>query len=223
MRALPAIVALLAAFVATEATAQSAKSSVQVGNLSLVGVPNTAATTDGWTNILATTIHTSQQKDLVMDVSLEAGLFTDTLVSSRKGRSDTSFAEAMIEVRVLVDGLAAMPASVIYARRAQTLMASFGGVLEYCDDENDDGIIDGETECEFSDEQLQLVLDTMGAHSFNFLLDDVGSGSHSIVVQAKITTDSSAQEGAASARAVLGNGSLVVEEVRLVNGASISL
>src|SRR5207249_6150301 len=70
------------------ASAQSAKNAVQIANLTgLPGitVSKTAPATsyDGvWVNILTAQIHTSQQKDLMVGVSAECALFTDTKVSS---------------------------------------------------------------------------------------------------------------------------------------------
>lgn len=80
-------------------------------------------------------------------------------------------------------------------------------------------------------EEVGLILDTMNASAFNFLMPNVTSGVHTIAVQAKVvqtTSVSCAQESegldcesdplAQDAHAVIGWGSVFIEEVRLVKG-----
>lgn len=201
--------------------AQSAKNAVQVSNVALVD-----NTTDfDWATVLNTTIKTSEQKDLIIGGSFETGLYTQTLVKSKGGTPDTSFAEAQVQVRVLIDGgtpaeRTAEPGIVTYDRRYQELMATFGGVLN-CSDLNGDGIVSFD-ECTLTEEELNLILDTMAAHHFNFVLDDLGSGVHTVQIQARVITDKGAQLGSASAFGSIGKGSLTVEEVRLVKGIDIT-
>ncbi len=207
--------ALALALTPAIATAQSAKNAVQLSDVALV--PATGQQL--WSPILRTSIKTSQQKDLVIGVSLETGLFTQTLVRSKGGTSDTSKAEALVQIRVRVGNRTAAPGVVTYDKRYQELMAKFGGVLS-CSDLNGDGIVSFD-ECTLTEEELQLILDTMAAHAFNFVLDDLGSGTHEVVVEAMVDTSASWQLGSASATAAIGKGSLTVEEVRLVKGAEI--
>jgi hypothetical protein len=56
-----------------------------------------------WTTILSNNLKTANQKDLFVDVSLECGLYTSTKVAS-SGKTDTSVADAGVQVQVLVDG-----------------------------------------------------------------------------------------------------------------------
>lgn len=213
-----AVLAVLA--VSSLANAQSAKSAVSISNTTLI-----AATTGtgGWTDILNTSIKTSEQKDLMLGVSLETGLFTRTLVKSKNGVADTQSAQAQVEVRVVLDPgtsaeRTAEPGAVTFDKRFQQLMAVFGGVMN-CGDTNGDGIITVD-ECTFTDEELELILDTMGAHHFNFALTDVGAATHTVKVQARVTTDASSllQAGATGS---VGKGAVTVEEVRLVKDAVI--
>ena len=55
----------------------------------------------------------------------------------------------------------------------------------------------------------------MNANSFNFILDDLGSGVHMVEVQAQIKSASSSQNGTAEARASIGKGSVTIEQVRM--------
>ena len=75
----------------------------------------------------------------------------------------------------------------------------------------------------FTDEEIELIQDTMGANTFNFILADMSSGNHKVEVQAAITSSTSSQTGGASANASIGNGSVTVEEVRMIKGEDINL
>ncbi len=209
------------ALISSVAYAQSAKVEMKMGTVKALSKP-TAQVGAGefggsWTPIMSGTIKTSQQKDLMFGVSLVTSLLTDTTVSSSKYRGDTSTAEAKIEVRVLVDGNEAAPGAVVFDRRAQTLMAQFDG---FSCQIAADGTLSG---CTYQDEILQLILDTEAAHAFFFGALNVGVGVHSVEIQARTTTFQSSQAGAAKASAFISNGSFTVEEVRLVQGADITM
>jgi hypothetical protein len=199
---------------------------------------------------LQNTLKTSQQKDLFMDVSLECGLITETVVRSKGGKQDTSTAEAMVQVQVVIDPgtpqqRIAEPGTINFCRRNQQLSATFQGIFEgpsqctYIDPLTGAELIDTaclDAACLMIDpdtgaivindtcltpEEVGLLLDTMTANSFNFVLDDLGSGVHTVAVYARISSGSSAQAGSSSAKALLGKGSLTVEEVRLIKGEDI--
>ncbi|QXE92409.1 hypothetical protein [Geomonas subterranea] len=176
---------------------------------------------DGWSTVLAGRIHTATPKDLLIGVSLETSLLTDTLVKSSGGTKDTSTAEAGIEVKVLVDGSEAAPGVVVFDKRKQQLSASLGGYYTNCVDGSNGGILDGiidvTMECELASEEIDLLLETTAAHHFNFIQADLGQGVHDVVVKAKISNNSVSANGSASASALLGNGSLSIEEVQAVN------
>ena len=74
----------------------SAKATCQAGDLSSV-------TSESYVNIFTQTIHTANDKALLMDVSLECGLTTDTKVASKLLGKAEATAEAIVKVRVLVD------------------------------------------------------------------------------------------------------------------------
>ena len=222
------------------ASAQSAKSAVQVSNLVLV--PETTGA--NWAPILSTSIRTSQQKDLVLGVSLETGLFTQTQVRTKGSGAqlDTSWAESSVVVRVVIDkGTPAEryaypnssitvpsfnPSSptvtldgIVFDRRGQQLQAVLGFALTGCvDDADDDGGAIQPDECTGVTEQMiDLALRTLAAHSFNFALDDLGSGVHTADVEATVITDKGCEApSTCSAAGMIGRGSLMVEEVRLV-------
>jgi hypothetical protein len=85
-------------------------------------------------------------------------------------------------------------------------------------DVNGDGVITID-ECTFTDEELELILDTMAAHHFNFALTNVGSGTHAVKVQARIMASAATLQSEATG--TVGKGAVTVEEVRLVKDAVI--
>ena len=241
-----AIAALsMSAFAAGSAMAAgSTSNAVNIGKIGDFGILN--ASNGGATSALSATIKTSEQKDLVMGVSLECGLYTKTVVKGKKGDTSTANAKTSVEVAIILDnGTAdarvAAPGWVTFCSREQELSATLGGVLESCDvsvTENLDGTLSGsfdKDDCEFTDEMISLMLKTMNANHFNFFLTDVGtygSGGHSVDVMVRTSSDTSGSsiddEGnviddnfAANANAILGNGSLVVDEVRLAKGIDL--
>ncbi len=72
-------------------------------------------------------------------------------------------------------------------------------------------------------ETIELILETMDAASFNFVAVNVPQGIHTISVQARIDTATSAQLGSAVATALVGKGSMTVESVRLIKDANVIL
>ena len=212
---LTVLVIVLAGLAIGGAAAQSSQpsSKVTAAVSSITILQPTEGETD-WTTILSNNLKTANQKDLFVDVSLECGLYTDTLVKSA-GTKDTAKAEAGVYVQVLVDGVPMYPGEVVFCRRTQTLTALFGGIMQSCTDLNGDGTITYD-ECTWTPEELELVLDTMNANSFNFVLDDLGSGVHTVAVQARISTQAEAGAGVANAKATIGKGSVTVESVRMI-------
>ena len=221
---------------ATQATAQNSKAGVATSGAILL---ESASKTNSWDPVLATYIRVPQQEDLVFDVALQCGLYTDTTVRTSGGKKDTSSAEASVAVRVAVqawlgednrgnDILAepfyALPNGrdgVVYCARKQSLSATLQGIIEnlLCFPENADGVPSFDPDapgCELTDEEIQLVLETLNANAFNFTATDLVSGDYKVTVEAEIVTDTDSQKGGASARGMVGLGSMVVDEVRFV-------
>lgn len=196
-------------------TVPSSKAAVLVGDALAPAACDAEGTS--WATIFAVQMRNSGvQKDFLIGLSGVTQLVTDTKVKSAGGTQDTSEAEAIIKVRILVDGAAAAPGPIVFDRRKQTLIARFNGI---CFDENGDGIVQFD-ECT-TPEELQLILETQAAHHFNFVADDVGTGIHVIEGQACTATAGSSQQGSWDAAALFGKGSLAVEEIRLIKDAVI--
>jgi hypothetical protein len=176
------------------------------------GVPVESDDTD---RILHTTIRTANKKDLLIGVSLQSGLYTDTKVKGKLGSAEQAGAEAGIEVRVEIDGnnsaggpAKAYPESVVYASRIQKLTATLGGVIESCQvnvdlvDTNGDEIPDsgsGEIiigrDCEVTDEEIGLMLGTTSANHFNFVAPDLAPGDHRVTVWARALSSAEFNNG----------------------------
>ena len=191
--------------------------------------------TGNWTILLTQNIKTPNQKDLFIDVSLETGLYTRTLVKSKRNYEgdpnwDSSTAHAKVMVRVGIDGNYAtvnpgvaqeagfaFPRAVTFNEREQTLSAKFMGIFT-----GDCLIVDPVTHAVsinytcLDPEELDLILNTMSANSFNFVVADLTPGNHVITVEAKIIANGSAEEGEFEAMAMVGQGSVVIELVRMV-------
>lgn len=203
----------------------AAKATAVVGGIWLVGPTS-------WTTVMANEIKTANHKDLFVNVSLESALLTKTQVKSKGGKPDTSSASATIRVRVLCDGVAAMPGymdadgddepdGIVFNHREQELTATFQGLLDSClEIDPDTGEIVIVEEC-LQPEELELLLRTMSANSFSFIIPDLGSGIHTVAVQAMIDTKAKAQEGSAEAEAYIGHGSVTVQEVRMIRNEDL--
>jgi len=200
----------------------SAKATAKVSNITLVDW--TTASTTGWQTLLENTIKTANMKDLFISASFEVGLYTDTLVKSKNMVSDTSTADAAVRVRVLLDGNVVKlvaPGEVTYGRRKQTLSATLEGQIGGClvfDPAT--GSVSVDESC-VQPEIIQLLLETLDAASFNFVAADVPQGVHTISVQAAIENSTTAQLGSATAKGLVGKGTVTIESVRLIKNEDV--
>lgn len=190
----------------------SAKATCAVSEVYLMD----STTSQGWTTVLSTTIKTANKSDIFCDVSLESGLITQTQVASKGGKKDTSTASAEIRVRCLLDGELAYPGEIVFSSRTQEMSATFQGLIAECFTVGEDGTIILDESC-VEPEELELILSTMSANSFNFIYVDCTSGTHTLEVQAMVTTSAYSEEGTANAYGTIGKGSCTVEQVRMTN------
>jgi hypothetical protein len=172
---------------------------------------------EGWHVILTQTIKTANDKDLFIDASLLSGLYTGTLVRSKGGDKEASAAAGAVLSAVTVDYDGAEPASewlawpgpIVYNARAQVLTATLQGIVDL--DEFGEIVI-------IEPEEIGLFIATMSANSFNWIVDDLDSGMHTVEVWAKCVTYAGTSKGSAEAVAAIGLGSVTIEEVRMVKG-----
>lgn len=192
------------------------------------------------------------KKDLLVDVSLETGLYTETVVRSKKAEQDIATASARIEVRVQAipidnDGLATGAPIIAHSTyndgwvtfdyRMQVLTATLQGIINdiVCElGPGPDGIpgtADDVVTCVINEETLTpeeigLLLSTMAAHSFNFILMDLPVDTYRVEVWARVadSTELGGTElGEAEANATIGMGSVTIEAVRMIRGEVIEV
>lgn len=228
--------------------AASSKATASVSTLTVLEGIAGSRTETAWTAINVVTIRTANQKDLVFDAALQCGLVTDTTVKSKGGNKDGANAVASIRVRIKVDvsdgttryamptddlagtsiqaptnGGEAGPSGITYCERLQQLEVRFAGWDCTADLGN------GAVTCA-EEESVRLLLKTLSAHSFNFVLPDLVSGVHTVTVEAKaiaetnlFSGDPGFNLGDGAAEAFVGLGSLSVDEVRFVKDSDIEM
>ncbi len=203
-----------------------------------------------WFTVMNASLKTSATTDLFITPSLVTGLYTETLVKgSSTGTTATAAATGSVAVRVLIDcsncaapgsaqsgtalyAIAGQPdpngTGIVFDARIQQLSATLGQVItSACLATNT---------C--TDEQIDLILSTTSAHSFNYIMENVGSGSHVITVQARLDagqvctnnnsngtggvtcTNVNTSLGSSVAAALFGVGSVIVQPVHLAPGFS---
>lgn len=188
------------------------------------------------------TIKVPQGKELVVGVSTQTAIFTETEVKGKKGGGGSATATGSVLGTVYACNVVtevceeAKPGQIIFDGRVQILSATLGGVLDTCADTVVvDGQIDVDTECTADPEAIGLLLQTAGAHHYNFLLPNLDAGEYAIV--ALYTADSDAStinldpaadcdgtecDNFAAATVVLGPRVVTVEEVRATNDADFT-
>jgi len=135
------------------------------------------------------------------------------------GATSSAIASAAVSIRVVLDGVVyAFPdtagAGVTFDARVQTLTANLGNIFTAT-------CAASPTTCTLTPEQITLALDTSSAHSFDFILLNVGAGTHTVQVQAQTaSTSTGSTGGVAISKALYGLGSVTIDVVRLVHDFS---
>ena len=191
---------LVGTVLAGEGSMPSTKTAAVSDNISVTG--------EEWQQIgaLDLAIKTGQPKDLIISVSLESTLFTTNKLSGKTG----SQAEAAVEVEVRVNGdpveVSAGDSTVVFNRRLVKLSGDlshhFGGA-----------------NLDIDDHWIEFWMETSSANSFNFIARDVrdssDTNSSTIEVWVRAWGTASPSKDLADYGVVLGNASVVVDEVNL--------
>jgi hypothetical protein len=198
MVAVVLVIVLTIAIMPASASMPSAKATAIAADYTLID----ATTGQAWTTILEQDIKTANDKDLFIDVALQCGLATTTKVHSKGNTTeDSSGAAAWIDVRVMDGADEAYPGVVMFAARKQVLTAKLMG--------------------ELNEQTIELLIATMSANAFNFILEDVSSGEHHIEIQARISSLTTGSDS--TAKAAVGKGSVTIEEVRMTHDTEIEM
>lgn len=210
--------ALLAAaalgFAASPAEAQSAKFAASydtdavIVDTGLITIGNKTVT---GAEVDLATIHVASQKDLLIGVSAQIGIYTLTEARSREGNTSTAIAEGNVAATVVyaptgtadicANGTAAAPGEVTFAARLQELSVTN----------------DAENEV-----VVRLVLDTTAAHHFNYLGIDLAQGTYDVAACFDLRAFAEViGDGEARAKVALGKRVVAVQEVRAAKGGIV--
>ncbi len=189
-----ATVAMLA-FAGSAWAEPATKHGVAAADGQIIPITNVA---DNWSDILVGTFKTGGAKDMTIDFTAECVLITDNNASKGGGNKDRS--TASLRVRVLVDGSEAIPGPVTLCQRVVEL--EFDG----------DGFLSADT--------IDLLINTLSTHGFNFVALDVGNGPHTVQVQGQVFLAD--LRGGPSAAFLLKR-SMIAEEVNLKGTGDFSI
>jgi hypothetical protein len=184
-------------------------------------------------------IKVPQDKELLVGVSADIGLVTDTSVKGQNGGAARSIAGSGAGVIVFAvpvgskgSDAIAEPGFVVLNSRVQVLDATLGGVIQSCTPEDDGSIVVAD-DCVVTPEEIGLILGTMSANHFNFVLPDMDQGEYNLVAffvtgaGASINIDEATVEAGGSisassfALAFVGKTMVTVQQVRAAKGGVI--
>jgi len=205
----------ISTFAALSAFAQmpASKNAVAAAEAEYVGVTGVGSLSDDV--VLSTQIKTAEKKDLVIMFSSEVTLLTDTTVKGKGGTVVSEEDRASIQVWATVtkdDGttVTVYPNDVTFAERIQYMEGRLSAITHEAD-----GTIT------YLPEYVRLSLETTEANSFNFVALNVESGVYTVQIHASISLEESAgQVNPNSIAGILGDRTLVVDEIRLTQDAS---
>lgn len=241
-------------------------SSFQSGsNTGLLPPPCTDSSKNGsWFTVMTASLKASTNKTFFVSPSLVTGLYTNTQVSGKTNgnpSSETGTAVASVAVRVLLDCAGCASPGQPQTQNASWAMAGYPDAGSGLPNQGGSGIIFDariqqltatlgqaitSTCLTFTTtlsntcppEVIDLILDTTSAHTFNFILPEVGAGQHTVTIQARldagdicystkgyITTCSTNQVvnttlASSVSAAIFGLGSVTVIPVQLAPGFS---
>lgn len=165
-----------------------------------------------WATVGKFSTKTSNNKLLALQVSAECGIYTATTTLSKKMQRSTSTAQAAVYFRVLINGVQAAPDQVVFCSRVQQLSIVLQGAIDNCP------VVDGKIDtdlCDFTEEEVSLVLSTMDANSYGFTAP-TSAGSAAVEIQAKVVSSTSVSgSGSAVAYGTIGNLSVIANQMNL--------
>lgn len=251
-------IAFTSTLFAGAALAQSAKfAAVWTDGTTVVESSACASTFDGFCaiadafdtdlGVTIASIRVPQSKELLVGISAQVGLFTETVVRGKKGSSSTATALAAGGVLPVAcsEGNGCFigePGFVVLDARHQELSAILGGIIESCtvevavdpDTGTGSGIFDLD-DCEVEQEEISLAISTMSANHFNFVFPDLPQGDYDVMALFATHAAAAAVENAcpdpsdfcepgdgdaaALSHAFIGKTMMTIQEVRAVKGS----
>jgi hypothetical protein len=204
-----------------------------------IGLSN-GAVMDSTAEMDLATIHVANWKELLVGVSAQVNLVTFTEAKGKNGEgTSTAKAEGSVRVGLTVvpegtvgacasawvdETLFAHPGPVVFSSRMQELSVTtsldvVGAIPDVCDAQciADNLSIEG-------DVTVALGLDTTAAHHFNFVADDLTSGTYDVIAcydLSALADNNNTDGNAAYAKAALGPRIVTVQEVRATKNGII--
>lgn len=219
------IAVLFAAVAISQATVPSSKAAVGGQEVEISYNPEALQSMDEDIVLAEVELKTTKKKDLVVFVSAECALMTDTTAKGQKV-PDTDLASIDVWVEITPDDspmgtYEGIMGPVTFAERVQTMEGTLSDMTYVCvpGDADGNGVVDEDEEvCDWEDipEEVRLILDTTTANAFNFYILDLEPGVHTITVKAKTTTQENGVDSS-NVLAAVGDRSVIVQELRLVN------
>ena len=195
-----------------EATHQPADKVVAAGSKIEVMSPNAEVT------LLSSTLRASSPTDLILAVSMECSIFTRLVTGpSSDGGTDTAMASGHVRAWLEIDGNVVPVNGISQTPLVPPPAGSDADKVTFCNRTYQRTVTDAEDPLDGQDVEDDFI-DTKAANSFNWLRLNLGSGVHRIELKGTL---SQATSGDATAHAVVGNRSLIVEPAKLANDASI--
>jgi len=236
-----ALVAVLAMSTVAIALSQSAMAAPANKTAIGSGSMGAIADSDGWTTIVAGTIKTSTPSDLIVRHNQECAIHTGLNLDQDNEKATSAVRE---DIRLLVDGVV-QPATygdedgiVTLCGRAYHIDTNvLSTVYDLCAfaeslDLDGDGVPDNTEVCESDEIYFDSYIRTKQAHGWDWVVLDVGSGVHTVEVQAMLFNElddlTNGKKGKANdsnndtVETILeiGKRSLIVTESKLATGST---
>ena len=144
------------------------------------------------------TIRVPNKKELLVGLSAQVGLYTETLVRGKKGSTSyaMAFAGGSVGLRACnADNVCyeSVPRDIVLSNRTQELEATLAGIIEECaveidvTEDPDTGVITDISgafdlnDCSVAPEEIGLALETLAAHHYNFVFPNLPQGDYEVI------------------------------------------
>lgn len=206
---------LLMSQIGTSAVAehQPANKAVASGNKVQVFAPGESI------ELMRATLKTSNPTDLLLEVNLECTILT----ALTTGGENSALSQASGDIRVWLefgngDDVIIVPINDVSAKASEDRVGGDDSdKVTFCNRTYQREVTDTENDDDGTD-TIDDYIETKSAHSFSWVLLNAGSGVHDVVVRADLTT---ATIGDATATAMVGNRTLIVEPTKMANDAAV--
>jgi hypothetical protein len=170
--------------------------------------------------LLSATVRNSKPTDLVLQVSMECALVTDTILlgSTTPGANDSTRAEGTIRAWIEVDGVIVPVVSSSSQSQTPPAPGDDTDKVTFCSRVFERTVNDTEDPKDGYDGSRDYIA-TKSANSFNWIRLNMGSGIHTIKLVGEVITDAT---GASAADAYIGNRSMIGLPGKFANDATIT-